>query len=127
MCLDSLEKFKVKLNEGGVGTGYKIFKLEDGKLYGEFARIEKVRRTGVWLKEQNFRHPKGTCLRGIDNRYKYGWHIFLRKQSAYDWGIDEPYRVIRRIKFKDIVAKGRNVDGNRVVVAKEIFIPKEEK
>ena len=124
MCLDTLENFKVKLNGDGVGIGYKVFLLEDGKLYGEFARTEKVRRIEVWLKEQNFRHPKGTCLRYINNRYKHGWHIFLRKQSAYDWGVEEPY-VIRRIKFKDIVAKGRNVDENRVIVAKEIFIPKE--
>lgn len=122
MCLDRLENFKVKLHDG-IGTGYKVFRM-DGKLYGEFARRTKERRVGVWLKERNFRVLKTSSLVRIKGRYKHGWHIFLRRKAAYDWGIDTDL-VIRKIKFKGIVATGRNLDHNRVVVAKEIFIPKE--
>jgi hypothetical protein len=124
MCLEKLENFKVKLNEEGIGTGYKVFRVEDGELYGEIVRREKVRRVAVWLKERNFREPKGSNLKLIDAKYEKGWHIFLSKGSAYDWGIEDRL-VIKRIRYRGVVAKGRNVDRNRVVVAKEIFIPKE--
>lgn len=126
MCLETLQNFKVKLNKDGIGIGYKVFKLKAGALYGEIVRKEKVRRVGVWLKERNFRAPKGSNLKMINGKYKEGWHIFLRRRSAYDWGIEEGL-VIKRIRFRGIVAKGRNVDRNRVIVAKEIFIPKEMK
>ena len=123
MCLDRLENFKVKLNEDGIGTGYKVFRM-DGKLYGEFARRTKERRVGVWLKERNFRLLRTSSLQRIKGRYKQGWHIFLSRQSCHEWGVHDNL-VITKIKFRNIVATGRNVDNNRVVVAKEIFIPKE--
>jgi len=121
MCLENLENFKVKLNEDGIGTGYKVFKLKEGELRGEIVTQGRARPIGTWLKEKDFR---AISDEKIDGRYKQGWHIFLRRQSALEWGIYGGL-IIKRVKFRDIVATGRNVDRNRVVVAKEIFIPKE--
>jgi len=123
MCLQKLEDFNVRLNKDGVGTGYKVFIEKGGKLYGEYARPEKERRRGAWLKEKNFR-PRITndCIEQIEKRYKYGWHIFLTRKAADRWrGLGQG---VRKIKFRVIVTMGRSTNNSKVIVAKEIFIPK---
>ena len=124
MCLYTLENFKVKLNEDGVGTGYKVFNKNNGRLYGEYARPGKERELGVWLKEKNFRpQRKDTGLDRSGVKNKRGWHIFLRSKDAVNW--DAGGQVVRKIKFKGIVATGRMPNTSAIIVAKEIFIPKE--
>ena len=124
MCLSKVKDFEVTLNKDGVGTGYKVFRQINGKLYGEYARPEKKRRIGVWLKEQNFR-PQRTndCIEPIGKKYKRGWHIFLTREAADKW--NSLFLCVRKIKFRGIVTMGRSFNKSRVVVAKEIFIPKE--
>ena len=126
MCLQRFENFNVRLNKDGVGTGYKVFRQMDGKLYGEYARPQKERRVGVWLKEENFRPQRiDTGLERSKKRYKRGWHIFLTRKAAGNWRSEGEH--IRKIKFKGIVTMGRVSNNSRVIVAKEIFIPKEAK
>ena len=126
MCLQKLEDFNVRLNKDGVGTGYKVFRQFKGKLFGEYARTGKERRTDIWLKEENFRPQRSDDgLERIGKRYKRGWHVFLTWKAAENWRSEGQH--IRKIKFKDIVATGRGAYNSRIVVAKEIFIPKEMK
>ena len=124
MCLQRLEDFNLTLNKDGVGIGYKVFNRNEGRLYGEYARPGKERKLGVWLKEGNFRPQRRDT--GLDRdgvKYKRGWHIFLRRKDAVNW--DVGFQAIRKIKFRGIVAMGRMVNSSAIVVAKEIFIPKE--
>lgn len=124
MCLKKLEDFNVRLSKDGVGTGYKVFNRKGGRLCGEYARPGKERRVGVWLKEKNFRPQRiDTGLDRDGVKYKCGWHIFLKRNDALDWSVLGQH--IRKIKFKGIVAMGRTENNRAVIVAKEIFIPKE--
>ena len=124
MCLKKLEDFNVRLNKDGVGTGYKVFRRFEGKLFGEYARTDKERRPDIWLKEENFRPRRSDDgLDRIGRMYKRGWHIFLTRKAAKNWRSEGQH--IRKIKFKGIVTTGRGTYKSRIVVAKEIFIPKE--
>ena len=124
MCLDKLGDFNVKLNKDGVGTGYKVFNPIGGKLCGEYARPEKERRVGVWLKERNFRPLKtNDTIEPIGKRYERGWHIFLTREAANKW--NSLGQAVRKVKFRGIVTMGRSTNNYKVIVAKEIFIPKE--
>ncbi len=124
MCLNKIRDFEVKLNKEGVGTGYKVFCEKGGELYGEYARVDKKRRVGVWLKEKNFRPRKtNNCIEPIGKRYERGWHIFITRQAADKW--NSLFQCVRKIKFRGIVTMGRNASNSKVVVAKEIFIPRE--
>ena len=126
MCLKRLEDFNVRLNKDGIGTGYKVFNQRNGRLCGEYARPGKERRVGVWLKEENFRAQRidtGLDRNGV--KHKYGWHIFLRRKAAENWSAEG--QDIRKIKFKRIVTTGIGTNNAKVIVAKEIFIPKEAK
>ena len=124
MCLQRLEDFNVKLNKDGIGVGYKIFCEIDGRLCGEYARPRKERRVGVWLKEENFRPRRtNTRIQRIERKYKRGWHIFLRRKDADNWRGEG--KDIRKVEFRGIVTMGRNSSNNKVIVAKEIFIPDE--
>ena len=126
MCLKKLEDFNVQLNKVGVGTGYKVFNGKEGRLYGEYARPGKERRVGVWLKEENFRAQRiDTGLERDGVKYKRGWHIFLTRKDAVAWSVIHQH--VRKVKFKGIVAMGRTENNRAVIVAKEIFIPKEIK
>jgi len=126
MCLYKLEDFNVRLCKDGIGTGYKVFNRKEGRLYGEYARPGKERRVGVWLKEENFRPQRiDTGLDRTGVKHKCGWHIFLRSKDAINW--DAGGQVVRKIKFKGIVATGRMPNTSAIIVAKEIFISKEAK
>lgn len=126
MCLQRFENFNVRLSKDGVGTGYKVFRIWEGKLYGEYARPHKKRRVGVWLKEENFRPQRiDDGLERSKKLYKCGWHIFLTRKGALIWATDS--QGVIRIKFKGIVTMGRSNNNSKVIVAKEIFIPKEAK
>lgn len=116
MCLDKLKDFKVKLDEKGVGEGWKVFnKGRYGGLYTELRGNDKLLRKNKWLKEETYRFGRGTFC---DGGYPYGFHVFLAISGAKNWGGE----VIKKVMFRKIVAKGIQQD-YRVIVAKEIFIP----
>lgn len=128
MCLQRLGDFNVRLNKDEVGTGYKVFREFEGKLFGEYARTDKERRAGIWLKEENFRPLKTDdglerIGKTFDPKYKPGWHVFLKRQTAEKWRSVGQH--ITKIKFRGIVTTGIGAYNGRIVVAKEIFIPKE--
>ncbi len=131
MCLAKLEDFKVRLNKYGVGNGWKIFTLGgEDRLEGQFTTA-KERQRGKWLDERGYRYEHTMHRDLIDAAHKdypYGWHVFLRKRDAIKWNSGE-YGLIK-IRFKRVVTTGRqecykSIGGLKVIVAKEIFIPKQ--
>lgn len=130
MCLERLQDFKFNLDENGVGFGWKVFNVnpKTGSLNAEY-RKAKVRPRGRWLKEKDYRfaHEKDKKFL-FDSKisYPYGFHVFLKGTDAEGWRRDYHYdHKAIRVKFRKIVAKGLQNGGN-VIVAKEIFIPKEQ-
>ena len=126
MCLDKLQKFKVKLDKDGVGEGFKAFGRDPtpGGLRGECCNTQKLRPWNKWLKEKPFRRNRdeGTACAWSDSKdYPIGWHIFKTEHGARRWtGFNSS---IRKVKFRNIVVTGIQVEC-QVIVAKEIFIPK---
>jgi len=128
MCLEELADFSVKLDENGIGIGWKVFyKNIDGKLIGDFKSRSAERPKNKWLKEGNFRpgeyrHAKKT---GYPS-YAIGFHVFLTRDGAERWrnGLSDAHT--KKIRFKRLVAMGFQLE-HRCVVAKEIFIPNEVK
>jgi len=125
MCLDKLSDFKVRLNENGVGVGWKVFnKTPNGMLFGEW-QGRKRRSRNKWLKEGDFRLGK---FKGLELfkcwsiEYPYGFHVFITRKGVKNW----TYSIPTKVKFRKVVAKGLQC-GHRCVVAKEIFIPKERR
>ena len=101
----------------------------NGKLYGEHFNHYKRRPINRWLNSDDYLEDKELLrlmCRTSHEIYPLGWHIFLRKKDAKRWREDspEPYRkdlVIRKVLFKEVVAKGEQIRC-RVVVAKKIKI-----
>lgn len=136
MCLSKLKGFKIKLDEYGVGEGWKIFELKkNGELHADyFGDIARPQRR--WLNEKDYcfcREEKKEKEVFLEARskvlYKPGWHIFLREKDAKNWlhGSAERGNILKRVKFRNIVASGTWVSYKEIIVAKEIFIPKSGK
>jgi len=128
MCLEKIKKFRTKLDKKGEGWGWKIFRRKPYGLVGEFANATKVRPYNRWLNEKDFRRKKedGIYPSEIGNKYKLGWHIFLFEKDAIMWMSDFINREVRRVKFRKLITTGINSYRYKVIVAKEIFIPKEK-
>ena len=130
MCLGQLAKFDIPLDKKGVGVGWKIFKKRwrDGKLVGEFYN-STVLLKNRWLDEQDFRMGafKNKNYKRIESRYPFGWHIFLKRKDAKEWGGIEgdSSRIILKVKFRRVVATGYQGNNRAIVVAKELLIPNE--
>jgi len=138
MCLVSIyEKFP----KGRSGEGYKTFRVDSsGNLYGFFVYSWSA---GCMLVSSNpfishEKRPKGVWLlantdfkikcRGSSDFYFSGWHIYKRKKDAEVADFVELSRGdVKCVKVK--YRKARVVGGNycdaEVIVADEIFIPKE--
>lgn len=132
MCLTKLGKFKVKLDENGVGTGWKVFAKMKNKLYLDFRGTQHPRPKNQWLNEKDYRW-KEDKVRGriyYDNfKYKFGWHIMKTKRSAEKWMEGAFFGngdVVMKVKFRKVVATGIQMK-KQVIVAKEIFIPDDNK
>ena len=129
MCLARLKDFKVSKN-----YGWKVFFEADGKLYGEIFSTDKERKINRWLDSDDYLGVEGSkrimCSISYEI-YSSGWHIFLRKKDAKRWAKAShklPGRdlVIRKVLFKEVVAKGEQIHC-RVVVAKKIKILPQKK
>jgi len=126
MCLtyrmydDEIQKFK------GVHEGWKQFVTIEGKLYPLHMNNRNPLPRGKWLKEEDYRPNWCAHRKTIDAcddfphyRYPMGFHVWLK--SLPQEGV---WRTILRVRFRKPVVWGIQ-DGKPVVVAKEIFIPKE--
>lgn len=126
MCLDKVIKFKVKLDKNGVGEGWKVFgrySTPDG-LRGECCNTQKLRPWNKWLKEKPFRrHIEVEIAHAWKNgkSYPIGWHIFKTEHGAMRWA---GFGNVMKVKFRGVVATGTQLQCH-VIVAKEMFIPKE--
>ncbi len=124
MCLDKLSEFKVKLNKEGIGVGFKVF--VGNSIFGlkaEWNGTQYIRSENKWLREGDFRADKVKHTKKIGYssvKYPLGFHVFLSKRAAKQWGGGQ----IRKVKFRRVVATGLQMT-YKCIVAKEIFIPKE--
>jgi len=94
MCLDELAEFKVMKN-----YGWGVFREKDGhllQLYGCHLRVPVLE--GKWQVDPN----DYALLTDYDGR-----HLFTNKKDAL--GYANPYNgeVVRRVQFRNIVAKGK--------------------
>ena len=125
MCLDIVDTPK-KLKSDG--NGYKmLYKSLRGKLYFcYFMEKEVPLPTEKWINEKDHRtkqykrqeiiSPYGVC-------YPMGFHIYKHKRHAKQ-AVSFPSDVVVPVKFRQAHTTGKQ--GKKIViVAKEIFIPKE--
>jgi hypothetical protein len=108
MCIPDGEKFKPRINKKGEGVGYKLFQEQgDGELYSLLYFMEFKR--GLWIKSKS--GP--------------GFFIFALKKEAMNdgWSYDK----LLRVRFRGVkhAAKWPREPKSKIIVAKEIFIPKE--
>jgi hypothetical protein len=119
------------------GFGYKVFRLEDCKLYCNAQGNGLALGIGKWLDEVKFRKQRvfwytrpPSCLIPCTyyNRfYKTGWHIFATRRGAKAYNsIPFAFKgVIRKVEYKRGHTVGRqdfNRNGVKVIVAKFIKI-----
>ena len=108
MCIPIGKSFKVKLNKKGEGQGWKLFSIRHGKL------IPLVETSPVF--QQN---------RWIESKSGPGFFLFPTKKEAENdgWAYDK----ILKIKFRNVKHARRwgrgSEENNRIIIAKEIFIP----
>jgi len=129
MCLQIIDKEPLQIEEG-----WKVFKMHNGKLYGELASTKIERPVNKWLHEKDYRSERYKQYRGMvyigiehEEKYPLGWHIFVNKDDAlraYSLNAFIMRCVVRKVKVRGIHTSGINV--SRVVVAKEIFIEAKE-
>lgn len=126
MCLDIITTpKKLKID----GTGYKrLITGRGGKLKFCYNVGKNVALPiGKWIKEKDYRRKdhkyREIISASFDNKsYPMGFHVYRNKKAAEEmmWGA----RVVVQVKFRKACAKGIQ-SRNNVIVAKEIFIPKE--
>lgn len=118
MCLNELEKFKVHRYEG-----WQVFREENGKLMGLYYGTTIEIRANEWQKDKReIKIPTNDC----SELYKTGYHICLKKQDADIIAKiakrDEFKTVVRKVKFKKVVAKGFQFNAYKTIVARERFV-----
>jgi hypothetical protein len=119
MCLRNVTTRKPEKKEG---YGWKIFKIRQASLVGQFKNSYSIRPEGTWLDEKNYRElvdrERIKSERGKIMDYRTGWHIWATCPQP------EVGRVVRRVRYRKAVAEGRQFDVRlkKVIVAKEIFI-----
>jgi len=99
MCLDELAEFKVTKD-----YGWGVFREEDGQLFQRFGCKSLVPEE-KWQTDSND-YPLLTEYDG--KSYRTGFHLFTRKRDALSYV--SPFckdDVIRKVRFRNIVAKGR--------------------
>lgn len=135
MCLEIITTPKKLKSEG---TAHKVFrKTTSGNLYFQYSFTGKQVSlpTGKWINEKDYRSRDNKQIEKIGAGrivathprlfYPKGFHAFLNKEKAKDYVRHYFYRdVLIPIKFRKACAKGKQ-RGINVIVAKEIFIPKQ--
>ena len=127
MCFRSSSKPYVRKEQ----YGFKVFKVgKNGHPKGEYASKAKSRSLSKWLDEANFR-PNLEEAYEMGGSPEFGWRVFLDKDSASLWAeisMEHEGREnlkVFKVMFKQILAKGY-CNQYRAILAKEIFIPKEQ-
>ena len=111
MCLDKLKPVSTKK-----GYGWKVFDKWDSKLESRYFDIRYP--TNKWIKDK-----KSKPIQGDRVCYPTGFHVFVSKEKAKDWG-----GIVRKVYYKNVVATGLQNIGfwenicAQVIVAKEIWI-----
>lgn len=121
MCLQKKADFKLH-KEGKYYIGWKRFveRDEGTTLYSSISgNPNKPYPTNEWLDEKDYRENgffpsiMGWLLYGRGLKwYRKGFHIYMEKEHG-----------TRKVYFKKVVAKGKSLFGNKVVVAKKMMIP----
>ena len=120
MCLeriDSVKKFK-----NIERRGYKTFIYNDGVL-SSILEGTGTYPVGVWINEIDYRNRVGkgggTIATPFGPEYPCGFHIHTSKEGCNRWSGQ-----MRVVRFRDVAVRG-NQRGDRVVVAREMFITNE--
>ena len=127
MCLSTLENFKVHKY-----YGWQVFKAiydEEGRIlfiYPLFYGTGPI-PTNVWMKDKSSIRISFLDIPTVEYRsYPTGYHIFLRKQDAEAYMVKGKDQVIRKVRFKKVVAKGTQVAGRpvfaKLIVARERYV-----
>lgn len=109
MCLPNPKDLRLRLNESGEGIAYKLFQGSKQllPLVQYLAHGKRMSyKTGCWIKSTS---GPGFFM------YKYKKEI-----TDSEWS----YTQLKRIKFRKVTYEGIGF-GASIIVAKEIFIPKE--
>lgn len=117
MCLCVIDS--AKLDPRASGTGWKVFWRGSKRLYPEIRDDGTPYEIGEWY--------EACDLDGTSLGYLPGFHMFTTKADALLW-CDGPHGVVRRVRWRHRLAMGTQQDWRgeklRVVVAKEIMIPR---
>ena len=121
MCLDVVDK-EPTVKEG---IGWKVFIKRDNKLRNCYQWIKEGHK-GVFVFPINrWIVDKGDELISTekgDSSYKKGFHIFENENSTIEFATSHVDIIKKKIKFRKVVATGKELTGNRVIVAREILI-----
>lgn len=110
MCIPKEKDLKLKLNEKGEGKAYKFFLGKERllPLCEDLADGKRVYyKTDCWI--------KSTAGPG------FFMYRFKKDGESVNWD----YTHVKRIRFRNISHQGLGFDKEPVIVAQEIFIPKE--
>ena len=125
MCLEIIKSSKT---EQVVGYGWKVFKQTAKKLYPVYYPIAgKPWATNKFLKATRAKITINTNW--PIKSYKAGFHIFISKRAALRKASEnklwlspgDSKKVVRLVKYRIVVARGRQWDSD-VIVAKEMKI-----
>ena len=123
--LDWLRSYEVEQDYGWV-----VSWVGEGRLYPLSLGINMVTNKPYpinrWIKEKDYREDKRRkyLSTGMGEKYPCGFPVYLREEDAEFLRFSSDV-VVRRVKFKEVVAKGfEEVFGRlcKVVVVKEMLI-----
>jgi len=140
MCLKTIDKKTKKYT-----IGYKFFRRSNGKLLGSIFTKDGIMRVknGKFLKIKNeSSYPIGEWIKDEEGKIKNsegdevhnrGFYFYSNKKdlkksnpNPFRYFIDNDMApTICKIKVKNMVASGTNIDGDRIGVAKDIFLIEE--
>lgn len=116
MCLDVVDKETRNFKHG-----WKIFTLENGKLYGQFYNTKEYFNSypkHEWIEDVEVGYITSDIS---DVRYPRGFHFYKTRKEALSAVTPELNEIIKKIKVDRIVASGKQ-DNNIIGVAKRIKI-----
>lgn len=123
MCLVKVDSSKKK----NKGTGYKIFK-KFGNIISPLVfywDIEGDLKIDKWYQDLK----EGLIFDDDFKSYPMGFHIFNKKPRKsnrllyyYKYCKTNRSIEIRKVRFKEVVATGMDISGDRTIVARQIYI-----
>jgi len=115
MCLDYFKKINIK-----EGIGYQYFVQTDCGHLTPLYRGKRRLKVGVWEEDTcNMRLPSARS----GATYRTGFHIYLEKPGKFTY---LPSRVLRLVKFTNVVATGVDNSRDVAVARRRYIVPKRE-